>query len=354
MKRILAMIFCAALCGSCTDNNEFTEGRHEKGDASSSFLQIFSVTVDETVRISTRNADPLPEGESIGIYLQGTKSAGETECLPIYNRHYTRTTAGWGPTVPNDTIYLYQEEAQISAYYPYDENMKYTGISYDEATGAEIGRTDYPNLIPLSTQPYDQSKELFIDLHKTADLWNRKLTFNLTHAYSRLRLSIVRGDDYPLSVCKLSSVSLSNDSLFSNGVLDLTDGKVKTRPDDIYRREVGQYAVPATCGTGSSLPYEFNAVNTRYEIDLLIVPTLLKPDSSDDTKGLAIVVNVGGLPATVMVPLDDLSEFKPGNSYNISMQLNGMKLSPPMVTITGWDEKTLNGGVDYEPVPQPK
>lgn len=87
----------------------------------------------------------------------------------------------------------------------------------------------------------------------------------------------------------------------------MTDRKVKILPDDLYRKEIGQYAVPASCGTGSSLPYEFNDVDTKYEIDLLVVPTQLKPDPSDETKGLAIVVNVGGLPATVMVPLKDLS-----------------------------------------------
>lgn len=356
MKRILSLIICATLCGSCADNDELTGGRHDEGDTSSSSLEIFSVTVDEAMGVSTRVAEPLTTGESIGVYLQGTKTAGETECTPVNNRKYTLLEKGWGPALPTDTIYLYQEKAQVSAYYPYDENMKYTAISYNEETGSETGRTDYPNLIPLSTQPYNQSKELFIDLHQEVDLWNRDVTFNLKHAYSRLKLSIVRGDNYPLSVCKLSSVSLANDSLFSNGVLDLTDGKVKTRPDDTYRREVGQYAVPAACGGGSSLPYEFNNVNTEYAIDLLVVPTQLKEDASSSVKGmgLAIVVNVGGLPATVMVPLTDLPKFESGKAYTISMVLNGVQLSPPTVTTIGWDEKTLNGGEDYEPVPQPK
>lgn len=352
MKRISFMIVCIIVCVGCTDNDGYTGRQYEEGDTSS--LQIFSVTVDEAAGVSTRGTEALAEGSSIGIYLQGTKKDGKTECDPIFNRHYKHTAKGWGPTVPNDTIYLYQEKAQVSAYYPYDTNMKYTGISYDEETGTETGRTDYLEMIPLTTQPYDALKELFIDIHSEADLWNRKVKFNLTHAYSRLKLSIVRGSDYPLSICKLSSVVLSNDSLFSKGVLDMTDRKVKILPDDLYRKEIGQYAVPASCGTGSSLPYEFNDVDTKYEIDLLVVPTQLKPDPSDETKGLAIVVNVGGLPATVMVPLKDLSGLERGKEYTISMLLNGVELSSPMVTVTGWDEKVLNGGVDYEPVPQPK
>lgn len=352
MKRIISLIICAALYGSCTDNDEWTGGRHDEGDTSSSSLQIFSVTVDEAMGVSTRTVESLKAGESIGVYLQGTKTAGETECAPVNNREYKLLDKGWGPALPADTIYLYQEKAQVSAYYPYDENMKYTASSYDETTGTETGKTDYPNLIPLSTQPYDQKKELFIDLHKEVDLWNRKVTFGLTHAYSRLKLSIVRGDNYPLSVCKLSSVTLANDSLFSNGVLDLTDGKVKTQPDDTYRRNIGQYSVPASCGTGSSLPYLFDNVNMKYGIDLLMVPTKLKPDASNEKNGLAIVVNVGGLPATVMVPLTDLSSFEPGKAYTISMVLNGVQLSPPTVTTIGWDEKILNDGEDYEPMPQ--
>lgn len=349
MKRILFMILCGVLWGSCTDNDEFNVRQQEEGKSFS--LQIFSVTRDDATDALTRAPELVAAGESIGIYLQGTKKTGETECIPVYNRKYMHMGAGWGPIQATDTIYLYQEKAQISAYYPYDADMKYIATSYNEETGAETGKTEYPNMIPLTTQPYDQSKELFIDVHKEADLWSRKVIFNLTHAYSRLKLSIVKGDNYPLSVCKLTSVTLANDSLFSKGVLDLTDGKVKTLPDDIYRREIGQYTVPASCGTGSSLPYEFNAVNTQYQIDLLVVSTQLKPDASDGTKGLAIVVNVGGLPATVMVPLTDLSAFEHGKEYTISMQLNGVELSPPTVTITGWDEKILNGGVDYEPMP---
>lgn len=352
MKRISFMIVCIIVCSGCTDNDGYTGRQYGEGDTSS--LQIFSVTVDEAAGVPTRATEVLAEGSSIGIYVQGTKKTGETECASIYNRHYIHTSGGWGPTVPNDTIYLYQEKAQVSAYYPYDANMKYTGISYDEETGNETERTDYPEIIPLTTQPYDTSKEFFIDIHPEADLWNRKVKFNLTHAYSRLKLSIVRGSDYPLSVCELSSVTLVNDSLFAKGGLDMTDRKVKTLPDDLYRKEIGQYAIPASCGTGSSLPYEFNDVNRKYEIDLLVVPTQLKPDPSNETKGLAIVVNVSGLPATVMVPLNDLSNLERGKEYTISMQLNGVELSSPTVTVTGWDEKVLNGGVDYEPVPQPK
>lgn len=45
-----------------------------------------------------------------------------------------------------------------------------------------------------------------------------------------------------------------------------------------------------------------------------MIPTKLLPDPFEPTKGLSVIVNVSGFPATVIIPIDDLSDFESGKN----------------------------------------
>ena len=64
-------------------------------------------------------------------------------------------------------------------------------------------------------------------------------------------------------------------------------------------------------------------------------------------------MNVSGFAATVINPIDDLSDFESGKKYVVSLKLRGIAIKSVNVTTTDCDEKILNEGVHYEPLPQP-
>ena len=164
-------------------------------------------------------------------------------------------------------------------------------------------------------------------------------------AYSRLVLNIGVEDAYP-ATCSINSVALANDSLFRKAVIDITSGTVGIHPDDTEKQFRGGYNIT------KDLPYLLDSPDKKYQADLLMIPTKLLPDPFEPTKGLSVIVNVSGFPATVIIPIDDLSDFESGKKYVVSLKLRGIAIKSVTVTTTDWDEKILNEGVDYEPLPQ--
>ena len=198
----------------------------------------------------------------------------------------------------------------------------------------------------MDTQDYDPSKELYYVANQEVDAKRYFVEMHFKHAYSRLVLNIGVEDAYP-ATCSINSVALANDSLFRKAVIDITSGTVGIHPDDTEKQFRGGYNIT------KGLPYLLDSPDKKYQADLLMIPTKLLPDPFEPTKGLSVIVNVSGFPATVIIPIDDLSDFESGKKYVVSLKLRGIAIKSVNVTTTDWDEKILNEGVDYEPLPQP-
>ena len=70
--------------------------------------------------------------------------------------------------------------------------------------------------IPMDTQDYDPSKELYYVANQEVDAKRYFVEMHFKHAYSRLVLNIGVEDAYP-ATCSINSVALANDSLFRSG-----------------------------------------------------------------------------------------------------------------------------------------
>lgn len=228
--------------------------------------------------------------------------------------------------------YLGSEKADVCGYYPYTEET--VDKLYKDRTK-----------IPMETQNYDVLKELYYVTNQVVDAKEYFVNMRFKHAYSRLVLNIGVEDAYP-ATCSINSVALANDSLFRKAVIDITSGTVGIHPDDTEKQFRGGYNIT------KDLPYVLDSPTKKYQADLLMIPTKLLPDPFEPTKGLSIIVNVSGFPATVIIPIDDLSDFESGKKYVVSLKLRGIAIKSVTVTTTDWDEKILNEGIDYEPLPR--
>lgn len=316
MKQIIYMALLGGVALSCTQS-ELGTGSPES-ELPTVPLEIASASLPEGSLTVTRATTPQPlTSGSIGLFLQGKEAA--TSYTAINNSKYTYEEAisKWQPATDDQTIYLGGEAAHICAYYPHQES------GYDNKTQ-----------LPLTMQEYDVSKELFFapNQEKNATPADRKLTLNLTHAYSQIELNITR-ENYPTQ-CTISGITLKNGNLLTTGTINITDGTVTGTP--------GSYAL-------EKLPYTLVAGDT-YTHNLLVPPSTLSADATDSNKGLAIVLTVDSKPMTVKIPLSELPTLEKGKKHVISLKIKGTAIETA-VTTTGWDEKTLNGGTAYEPVP---
>lgn len=315
MKQIIYMALLGGFALSCTQSELGT------GSPDSQLptvpLEIASASLpDGALAVTRAESKPLTFG-SIGLFLQGKEAT--TSYAAINNSKYTYDdiTDKWKPDTDNQIIYLGGETATICAYYPYQAS------GYDDKTK-----------LPLTLQEHGADKELFFapNQEKNATPAGRKLTLNLTHAYSQIELNITR-ENYPTQ-CIISGITLKNGNLLTTGTINITDGTVTGTAAD--------YAL-------TKLPHTLT-VGSTYTRNLLVPPSTLTNDATDTSKGLAIVLTVDGKPMTVKILLSELTTLEKGKKHVISLKIKGTAIETA-VTTTGWDEKILNDGTAYEPVP---
>lgn len=315
MKQIIYMALLGGVALSCTQSELGTVS--PDSGLPTVALEISSASLPDGALAVTRATSQVLTSGSIGLFLQGKEAA--TSYTAINNSKYTYDdiTSTWKPDADDQTIYLGGEATQICAYYPHQAS------GYNDKTR-----------LPLTLQEYDADKELFFapNQEKNATPTGRKLTLSLTHAYSQIELNITR-ENYPTQ-CTISGITLKNGNLLTSGTINITDGTVTGT--------VADYAL-------TKLPYTLAADGT-YIRNLLVPPSTLTADAADTGKGLAIVLTVDSKPMTVKIPLSELSMLEKGKKHVISLKIKGTAIEIA-VTTTGWDEKTLNGGTAYEPVP---
>lgn len=333
MKGVLYISFLVCILLGCTDSDGLPNW--QKDNIVRTELEIASAAIVED-NAQTRADVPFTSGSSIALFCHG--QTVETSYVPMNNKKYTliEGSAQWTAVSEASTIYLGGEKADVCGYYPYKEGVAGTADTlYNNRT-----------TIPMDTQDYDPSKELYYVTNQEVDAKNCSVNMRFKHAYSRLILNIGVEDAYPAN-CSINSVALANDSLFRKAVIDITSGTVGIHPDDTEKQFRGGYNIT------KDLPYVLDSSTKKYQADLLMIPTKLLPDPFEPTKGLSVIVNVSGFPATVTIPITDLSDFESGKKYVVSLRLRGIAIKTVTVTTTDWDEKVLNEGIDYEPLPQP-
>lgn len=281
-------------------------------------LTVESVTIDSQVRTrADAGYDDLADGKSIGLFLEGTAAGTYTA---LNNRTYKRSGTKIAPTAAAQTIYLGAYDAYVCAYY-----LPALNIS---------NKTAYT----LTTANYTDAADLVYAKNQTVNGTTAgcKVNFKMVHAYAQIELAFKR-ENYP-NTCKITTVTLKNNSLAKTASLNLATGVLGT-PSVTASQSF--YTNTAATGTGITIA----ATGDTHKVNLLMVPCALANVSGT---GLSMTFNVDGKDMTMNIPYATLGSLVAGNKYQITANLKGTEITVSSVQVAQWTAKSIG---EYTPEP---
>lgn len=214
-----------------------------------------------------------------------------------------------------DIWVLGSQEYDVTAYYPF------TGTSGEEPLTIDV-LTNSQNQATAETR--EQIDFLYAAGKATAQTPNVKLAFN--HVMSRIKLTFTAGENVTLSDITCYLINLKTKGTFNpnTGVTTVTE-EAPDSEDDIIWTKIG------------------SAEN--YTIQAILLPQTVSTD-------VYIQAGMNGYYYEVHFP--NLTELKPGVSYNYTIQANEYKDNPFVLTITeetqivGWQNEE-GGTIESDP-----
>lgn len=290
VSRLLSILAGALLMSMLSGCGEEVEATLPGGEQEVP-LQVVDTHIDS--EIITRASQKVTSG-SMGVFrTTGNGYAAQ------YNVEYNCNNSVWTPKDPNNQISLDTRQAKLCAYYPIG-SVTISNQSF-QAT--------------LEAQKYDVKKDM--QYAKTGGdnvtSTTPTATFAMSHAYSRIKLSIKRGTSYQGS-CSISTVNLKVGNSFTvRRNVDLTTG--------------GYYSPPPVSGGWDytfdpAIIINSNGVNTDY--DVLVPP---QPVS----QGLTITLTIDGKRRAVTIPASGFNnKLEEGKLYAATLLIQDA-----IVTIQG-------------------
>lgn len=305
------------LLASCSQGDSLSGGAGAELPAGGAVpLHIVSVGLQssqEQPTTRTGSATPLTTG-SIGVFR--SQGAGYAEVQD--NRQYTyNITAGWQPHVPDQTVYLMANNADVCAYYPYN--------------AAYIDKT----AIPLASGKYKGTAD-DLTRHDPADIcYAEPRTMNgatpstrleMNHAMAMVQIRF-RRDDLGTTARRLTSVSIGNLKLIQTGTLNINASSYR----DDNQSPGGDRSLTWTPGTtepatGIDLP----AAATSEATSALLVPCTL------DAAGTTFSFTVDRKSMSVTVPVSLLPAFEAGKIHSLVFDIKANSVSLAQVNILDW------------------
>lgn len=337
MKHLFTIALWSSLILGCS-GDESVVPRHE-----GTLLSIESAGISaQALSRADAGYSPLQtKGDEIGLYLrdEGGKYAVKN------NVKYSFVLAGqpWQTDTP---IWLGGEPAQVCAYYPYHSS----DLVYANSTA-----------LPLNTQLYSRLEDLSYCQEQQVDGTSTKSTLQLKldRAYSRLALHFKRDavSLYP-GTCRLTKVELINSALITEATLDIRTGtQTSGSPSGtfVYDEKLGLDITVPVYNSDQDIVRSNDdpAIKTNRNRSILIIPCALKSQTDDGNGiayGLTVRLTIDGKPMTVNIPHADLSEFKAGMLYTMTLSIRGTELAIDGISIQDWTEEPV-GGKDNEYVP---
>lgn len=338
MKHLFTIALWSSLILGCS-GDESVVPRHEGTLLS---IESAGISAQALSRADVGYSPLQTKGDEIGLYLRD----GDGKYAVKNNVKYSFVLAGqpWQTDTP---IWLGGEPAQVCAYYPYHS-----------------GDPVYANstALPLNTQLYSHLEDVSYCKEQEVNGTSAKSTLQLKldRAYSRLALHFKRDavSLYP-GTCRLTKVELINSALITEATLDIRTGTQKsvTIPGTfVYDQASGlvDVTVPVYNSDQDIVRSDDDpTIKTNRNRSILIIPCTLnsqKDDSGATEYGLTVRLTIDGKTMTVNIPHADLSEFKAGTLYTMTLSIRGTELAIDGISIQDWTEEPV-GGKDHEYVP---
>lgn len=274
---------------------------------------------------------PVPDGGAIGIF----RTAPVTTDSPAqYDVKYTyaEATGLWSPESPTAQITVGGEDATLCAYYPQGKVTFNPASTVTTLTVKDYAADDDLCYADKPTQPAVNNSQ-------------RKVSFQMVHAYSRIQFSITRyaQPSTDLFPCKVSSITLepavAGSDFYIERTLDISYGERDAS-------QLGGTTVSAWTLDTSALPMGSSGISSAggdTSIDKLFPPQTFTTDS-----GTKVSLTIDGLVQQVIIPYAKLPQLAAGNIYVIKLELHGLSLKLQEVETQDWTDVTVGSGDEYE------
>jgi len=286
-RYIIAASFAAVLFAACSQDQEQTGGRQP--------LQL-EVAIDELTRAATvyntEGTTAFSNGATIGVSV---RKAGEPPTVyannPI-NIPYTTNGSAWSATNP---ILLTIDEADVTAYYPYNSNYTPSAIAVRGSDNVDYMYAAWKSDQTKYTKP--------------------QVSLTMKHAQSIIRVSL-RSKTNETPRPNVTRLILEGTNFGRSGTLNTTTG-VFSNIDDANIRE--DYS-PATALSTTAATDQWYVITNGTSSDIKITLTI------DGEEYTATWSNI---------------TFEQGKIYNFPLTFGTALLKPSPVTIQPWSAGTV-------------
>lgn len=300
-KNYLLVTFATFLLVGC--NNEIKDSdinfSKESGAKVSFSAVINNQEASDLVTRATETSWAM--GDKVGITCGSNQVNVEYEYTGGENSLFTATGGN-----AEEIWVLGTQEYDVTAYYPF------TGTSGEEPVAVEVSTGSEEQATAATREKIDF---LFAKGKATASQPNVKLAFN--HVMSRIKLTFVAGQNVTLS--------------------DITCYLINLKTKGTFNPTTGATTVGESTGENTDILWESIGEDDAYTVQAILLPQVLD-------KTVYIQAGMKGLYYEVQFP--NLTELKPGVSYNYTIQANEYKNNPFELVIT--EETQINGWQNEE------
>lgn len=337
MKQLFTIALWSSLILGCSGD----DGVIPRKEGTALSIESAGISAQALTRADAGYTTLNSAGDEVGLYLRD-----EGGNYAVKNNVKYRFVSAGQPWQTDTPIWLGAETAKVCAYYPYHS----ADPLYDNSTS-----------LPLNTQLYSHLEDVSYCGEQDVDgtSAHSTLQLKLDRAYSRLALNFKRdaASPYP-GTCRLTKVELINSALITQAHLNIRTGS--QTPDSkpgafVYDRPGAGLDItipPYASATDVVKSDDDPAITKNRNRSILIIPcTLSSQTGSNGTAyGLTVRLTIDEKPMTVDIPFADLSAFKAGTLYTMTLSIRGTELTVGGISIQDWTQQPV-GGDDNEYVP---
>lgn len=315
MKQLSLFILSAAisLLASCIQN-QLPGGTPSAGTGlyvDAAIMDAGSHTGTEIVTRAANDAVPVTKG-SLGIFR--SQSVGYASAA--VNKQYTYTGGEWQPATDQDVIYLNGDNADVCAYYPYNN-------SYVDKAAIPLISGRY-----TGTADTHDPNDLCYDIDRTMNGVQCTTTFGMKHALAWLEFSIAKETGYTAE-CHITSIIIQNPEMIATSTIDITDGT---------------YSIAPVKGTVTYNPGP-DVGGIQIEATPITTGALLVP-FTPTAAGLSVSFTVNGTPMTITIACAapaGITKVEAGHRYTVKLTVKATSIQVTGVDMMPWVETGVGG-----------
>lgn len=294
-KFILFASAFTLLLSSCSNNSNNLDVEIPEGN-----IKTLSLLVD-IENSATKNGNQLSNFANevttnnltqIGVHICNNNSFGNAYTDNSHNTIWSKSNNKWSPSTP---ILLGSDQANVYAYYPFNEN---TTLNVN-AIPVVSGDTDY-----LFGKAINSNNETFV-----ANNQNTVASIKMKHAMAQIVWNFTKEDSY---TGQAMVTKISMNKLHKTGTLSIADGTISTSDE------------PSLHDLNVNL-----VLNPRESKNMMIIPTVY---TAENLFAMTFIIDDKTMTST----FSNGVSFERGKKYNFNVKVNGTGIVIENVVVEDW------------------